>query len=993
MPDADELIITRLIVEADEFIQGVTKSRDQIEQFKLELRELSVESGKSLKDIGAEWLKLAEQKKKALAAKIPGGEEGEFGFETQKEELAQYVEQIKNLRKAIGEAQKDESLYSKQQAKQIAENTALRKQQSQGIIKDSTASKAAQAEYVKITRQGYGVMSVAAQQYGQQVQKTAQVIQSTAQRTGQSWQQVGQRMTQLGIPIQQVNAALQQLDTQAKQATTGVGGLTSKISGLGGAAKYVFGTVLGLSAITALRSLIRFLTEVTERFIDFRRSIFVLEVSVRALQRAGFETTIESWTEVIDDFKRRFPIFSYQEIVSAVDVAILKLREYKFTQEEIIDVLETSALLARGFGKDFGEMSERITGAITRGWFEALQSMGIPLSRIEIMQEAYNQSLDKSFNLLDESTRAHLAYKLLMENTGMITEDLANITEESFDRVKIAEAELTDATMEFGQTWEDTFVAIKEAQAEAFRTLTDVGLWITRQESRFNRFIANMLIQLNLLIMAVDDAAGVLGFDRISDSQYKQLEQNIANLQASVEMETAKMEEDVNGLIESLRTMDNLDPTVDITINFAGAELSQEDYDNIVKIVQEANEEITEIEEEAAEKRIDINDDYLSDIEDIHEKALDKRLDLWRDYQRKLSDISTKASQKEEDEIRDYGYRVADAERDATFRRQEAERKYRENELKDERKFQEKLRQLRENFLFDLEDAVAERDARQIMRLTRQYNLRRDQMVREEKISGDDKQSAFEEELRQIEFQRQERLQQLAIEHERRIQEIALQASRERAQAAIDYERRKAEEATRVEEEKKERADRRQEQLDKLDEDTQDRVNKIIAGLMKEYSATRDWLNPISELYENTYGPNGRIDAALQWYQQRLMQTWLLQQKLKLMQGNASGSGWSGLPPDYDDAGGQAKGGTIIARKPTVALFGEAGPEMATFTPLNNLAETTPFGGQAPEGARDSKMGKLRLEMLLSPDLEARIVDDTLNEVADVIYTIERERR
>ena len=66
---------------------------------------------------------------------------------------------------------------------------------------------------------------------------------------------------------------------------------------------------------------------------------------------------------------------------------------------------------------------------------------------------------------------------------------------------------------------------------------------------------------------------------------------------------------------------------------------------------------------------------------------------------------------------------------------------------------------------------------------------------------------------------------------------------------------------------------------------------------------------------------------------------------------------------------------------------------MATFTPLNKLAETTPFGGQAPMGARGSAMGKLRLEMLLSPDLEARIIDDTMNEVADVIYTIERERR
>jgi len=51
-------------------------------------------------------------------------------------------------------------------------------------------------------------------------------------------------------------------------------------------------------------------------------------------------------------------------------------------------------------------------------------------------------------------------------------------------------------------------------------------------------------------------------------------------------------------------------------------------------------------------------------------------------------------------------------------------------------------------------------------------------------------------------------------------------------------------------------------------------------------------------------------------------------------------------------------GGTVIARKPTVALFGEV-PEMATFTPLNQMrgqGDMRPqrlqieFSGSAPPG-------------------------------------------
>ena len=96
--------------------------------------------------------------------------------------------------------------------------------------------------------------------------------------------------------------------------------------------------------------------------------------------------------------------------------------------------------------------------------------------------------------------------------------------------------------------------------------------------------------------------------------------------------------------------------------------------------------------------------------------------------------------------------------------------------------------------------------------------------------------------------------------------------------------------------------------------------------------------------------------------------------------------------PGFDYAGEQAEGGTIIARKPTVAIFGEAGPEAATFTPLNKMSDVTMPGAQMLS-SRDPQTGRLTLEMLLSPELEARIKDDTINEMADIIYTIERERR
>ena len=179
-----------------------------------------------------------------------------------------------------------------------------------------------------------------------------------------------------------------------------------------------------------------------------------------------------------------------------------------------------------------------------------------------------------------------------------------------------------------------------------------------------------------------------------------------------------------------------------------------------------------------------------------------------------------------------------------------------------------------------------------------------------------------------------------------------------------------------------------------MEEDIQDRINKIIEGLVEEHDLSQEQLDAIATLYETTYGPNSRIDNALVWFMQRLQQAREMMNifRMERMQKMTFiPPGFSGEGAEY--AGPQAEGGTIIARKPTVALFGEKEPEMATFTPLSKLgtqgttAKITPMGDSMP---RD---GRIQLEMLLSPDLEARVVDNTLGELADINFAIEKARK
>jgi hypothetical protein len=87
-----------------------------------------------------------------------------------------------------------------------------------------------------------------------------------------------------------------------------------------------------------------------------------------------------------------------------------------------------------------------------------------------------------------------------------------------------------------------------------------------------------------------------------------------------------------------------------------------------------------------------------------------------------------------------------------------------------------------------------------------------------------------------------------------------------------------------------------------------------------------------------------------------------------------------------------AEGGTLLANRPTTVTFGEAGLEMAKFTPIGRRGRDTNkifsnLGGGAGMG------GNLKLQVVMSDGLVASIVDTSLKNVTSVIETVRRERR
>ena len=792
------------------------------------------------------------------------------------------------------------------------------------------------------------------------------------------------------------------VDSGAAKTSEKVGGLrgaftklTDVVKSFGVVGQFVFGNILAMGAVQAFQAvtsaLINFSKEIITRGKEMSQVMFTFEVSIRALQRIGLDTTIAGWSKEIDNLKKKFPFFSRKEFIEATTLAALMTREFGFTTEQIARLTEQAVVLAQVTGKTLTESIRGVIYAIGSGYFESLQRAGINISRQIVAQEALARGYVGSYTALSQNVRAMLTYEIIQRNIAAIAEDATKKTETYAGQVEILTASWEDLKNLFGEV-----VTGSDSLLELLKLINDALNSIVKTYEALAEFDVDIFAGLNYFLDIDAKLESIEKFVSIMNTLAIVLNA-IALVSKELNLDTV-----INALSRAagLGNIINIDRSLGDTegdqkpktYSYLGREFKTEsEYQEFVDAITEAYEKIDEVTKDGEEKRLDIEEKALRDRQDLFTKHSQKMVDLATDLQSRLADIETKRLQSIEDTNSDYQYGLAEAARQAIYRKEEAERRYREREINAEKRFQEKMRQLRENFLLNLEDAVRERDALQIIRLTRQYNLRKTQMEREDGLSGEERSNAFAEELRQIEYQRQERIRQLGIEHARKLQEIELQAQRERDKAQLEYERRREEEKARYEQDKIDRKERKDEQLLELDADIQERINKIVAGLAQELSLSEAELKQYGALYASYLGPGSQFDATIEYAIQRMHQLTLMAARINLLMGRTT-SGWGG---PFEPPPGQAEGGTIIANEPTTVTFGEAGAEMATFTPLNRAGvNTNQVTGSLPAGVGGGGGGgKYVVGISLSPGLEGKIVGQALDQAADIIFKLERARR
>lgn len=724
---------------------------------------------------------------------------------------------------------------------------------------------------------------------------------------------------------------------------------------------------VGAAMAAVFKQIIQWFNEAIDAGLEFSQSMFRLVASTRALQRAGLDTTLAEVAKQVMQTREQFKFFSEQEIVDGIAQIQLLTRNFGFTTDQMKEMLEVATTLAVVQGKDVGTTARELALFYSSGYAEALQKAGFAVNKLSVVEEAHRLGYEKSYNALTEQERALAAHSIVLRQVADLTGEVGEYEDTLAGRYEVATASIDTSTTRIGEA----FAFLKIEWAEFKAAFLQGVLEAT-----------NAWLQFDIEVTA--SAAGVVGaiksvFDptdarSMFDAYWDAYDEAYAARET--QLGRADVPEDA-----PLGTPISPDTIVSDEVTDALDGL----YDDIMDLIDERNKDLKDAEE-----------DLQNDLADIDERGAEKREDIWQSYYDKLEDIEIKMGQKIEDAEIDLQQALQDLAIDTQRKLEDAARKYRDAELKAERDFQEKLRKLREGFLFDLEDALRERDARQVLRLIRRFNLEQSQLERNYAQEQEERKIAYQRELEDIRLQEQRKREELQRAFERKLEDIARQAAREREDAARDRDRALVE----LEEDlQRDRDKRRQEYEDE------------IAEIKQKFQ--EDFLDAITEAFKdfsdiNTAEAQAMRNGIISALQDAVNQGKILSSEITglvyqaisdinaLVAASQTASDAANGINLYDNPELNAptsstlptfaEGGVMVANKPTLAMFGEAGPEMATFTPLNNInsaLNTSTSIGALGEGEQN-----LTIRILLEQGLKAEIMDNTLQAAAQIMEEV-----
>lgn len=924
-------------------------------------------------------------------ASISSMKAGASGFDTQFKSLATYQEQLKLVESTISSLQKKTNLPFKDIGRELGKSfpellkdTNLVTVAVENLTKENqglsasfkTEAQAVQQVRAELTKmQAAGKLGVKGTN-AQVVENLKSVIKEVSSTTGAQYGQVAKGLEDMGVPAAQAKAALKGVNAELTEGTKHAQGFRHGIDVI----RTALGTLVAVGIFTFLNAVQKSFADASKAARELEDSLFRLGNVERILSQGGVEVSMKGLKQGIQDIKKLFPIFSQEDVTQLVAQISISTKELGLTEKQIIDLSKAVAVLnIRSTEEETAtQTAQKVISSLITDNAKGIASLGLTFNETAIEAEGMAMKLVTAKHKVSDLTneeKAQIKFNILMKNTGG---ELSNVNE-----------------------YLDTNTAkIKENAAAWHDFLTLMGQGINNMIPNIAPFVEKLqksaeLGNLNKLINETGKTQRGFGEDttliriqsklftgaKLTVKEYEHLKEVLASLPDDAIL---KLFPDPSAIKDRF-TRELVEGLVEVKDTATGLPNPLVDAGSVdTKGLDELDQKLEEIAIDAQHAR-----------EDLDILLAQKQEDLEIKVQLKTEDINTEYLQKAEDAAVDYNNKITDINLDAQQKIEDAKRKARDDEEKAEAEFLLRMKELREDFLMDLEDALHERDARQVLRLIKEYNLDKQKLLDKKALDDQFRKQALEADLKNIEIERQRKLESAAIEYQRKLEQLAVAKQRELDELALWKER--------EEQELQRWYQREQEEIDR---NTKNKIERLIAGYIEEGKIHEEQQGKIHDILVKWFGQNkALVDqlagyTAMKFNEMAAMAASAFASVQSMMMSSSgaynpyispttAGNATASMSPALH----LAKGGQFVATRPTNMQVGEGGAaELVTVTPLSKLGSLQ--NKRPVNDGLDGRNGQQRivLDMNLSPDLEARVVRKSLDSTAEVIQKINRSK-
>lgn len=791
--------------------------------------------------------------------------------------------------------------------------------------------------------------------FADQMNYAKNVVREFAKESGMSFTQAKNTLAGLDKELSGTTASSVAFGSKGQDAWNKVGEASERASNKMSFSMRALNVAIGMLIHQGINLLInafqKMFTMAISGLRELETATYNLVNAERTLSEQGVDITPEGLDETIRKLKEIDPLLSRNQATEVVSrVSSLVAPNVGFNAKEVEQFSQAVAVLAvknRGLGKSFEEVESQMSNAFLSGKVSVgINQLGVKITDQIVKDEALRIGLVKSADEFDNLTgkieanvKARAMLSVVVSSTQKDMEHLPEFFNNVDAKIGIFQAKLQDLFTQLGTNLAPLFLRVLNFFIEALGKASE---WLDKNRDSvllFADVLGNVLVLLMKLtgIVIKFGLAGVSAFKGLLEGAQKLIDK-IPFLKQIAEILGFK---GIGDMPDTPTASGNTDP-------FGGAAVSPYGA-GYADAVAKAEEEVTEIMKDAREKREDLARDHAN-----------KMADIQRDLGRKMADIATNLRDKLEDAQKDYGNKVADINADTDKKIAETKQDSYKKSIEAEQKYQDELKSLREKYLMDLEEALRDRDARQILRLMRQYALDKEKAVENRDKEREQAKSEAQQKIRDLEAERKEKLAAAARDLADKIKQAQLAASRERRDANIAHQRALA--------------DARQAYQRQLDEQRlflQRKLQDLATAIAKEYELTAAGRAAINALIGSGGSSTSAVNSAQYTSATPIVSpTW-------------AQSGLYGT-------GGMAEGGTFLATRPATINVAETRPEMITATPLGKPGKD--ISKVFTNGSVGGSSGQIELGLTLSPDLEARIISQTLSETANVVLKINRSK-